>query len=133
MPPKQPVFEPWRQREVEAAQKRARLKHEQNLPISQSASNNTPSCQHTEIRSNDEVLTQSTTPRLAQRRRNKLAPALKLTVPGEQADPRGQRPKWRVLKENEVDGTDSLRPGWKPQPRLRPEKVGDDLFLNVSY
>lgn len=120
-PPKQPVFEPpWRQAELEAAKKRAQKRQESKEPVSQPIYYDTSRSQST-ARRNQSPTMASMSP-LAERRGKKLGPAFSLSK-GPQKEG-----KWRVV---DPDIEEPMKSPMIWQPMLTPQKIGDDLFIDV--
>lgn len=119
-PPKQPVYEPWRQLEIEQERKRRKKAARDSIPPSAvynmtgniSVADNT-NASHEAPRPND-----TRSPIAA--RRNKLAPALNLD-----GELKKKKQEWRVVPQE--DNINS--PVW--QTMLTPQRIGDDLFLGV--
>jgi hypothetical protein len=124
-PPKQPVFELWRQPEIEQERKRTMKVTRDSIPPP-IVYNITGNVSVTDIANANHDAPYPNDARSAiATRRNKLAPALNLD--GEKKKKKkGQ--EWRVMPENESD--DMKSPVW--QTTLTPQRIGDDLFLGVQ-
>jgi hypothetical protein len=121
-PPNQPVFEPWRQPEIEQERKRRKKVARDSIPpaavynitgnISVADMTNASQAVHYPNDTRSPIAT----------RRNRLAPALNLD-----GEMKKKKQEWRVVPQEE----DNMKsPIW--QTTLTPQRIGDDLFLGVQ-
>jgi hypothetical protein len=120
-PPKQQVFEPWRQPEIDQERKRRKKAARDSIPppAVYNVTGNIPVADITKASHEAPHPNDTRSPIAA--RRNRLAPALNLD-----GELKKKKQEWRVVpQEDNVKSPVG-------QTRLTPKRIGDDLFLGVQ-